>query len=124
MRLLLDTHTAIWALAGDRALSKRARDLLVSGGHEVLLSAVVSLEIAVKSAIGKLDLPGDLADELLERGARELPVTIEHARRVRDLPLHHRDPFDRVLIAQALVEDAVILSADARFDAYGVKRRW
>ena len=60
MRLLLDTHTAIWALAGDRALSTRARDLLVSGGHEVLLSAVVSLEIAVKSAIGKLDLPGSL----------------------------------------------------------------
>ena len=124
MRLLLDTHAALWWLADNPSLGPRAEHLLEAGTHDVLVSAVVPLEISIKSAIGKMGASPDAVGILLDDGARELPVTIEHARRVRDLPLHHRDPFDRVLIAQALVEDAVILSADARFDAYGVKRRW
>ena len=124
MRLLLDTHAALWWLADSPSLGPRAEHLLEAGTHDVLVSAVVPLEISIKSAIGKMGASPDAVGILLDDGARELPVTIEHARRVRDLPLHHRDPFDRVLIAQALVEDAVILSADARFDAYGVKRRW
>ncbi len=124
MRLLLDTHAALWWLGDSPALGARAERLLAAGTHEVLVSAVVPLEISIKSAIGKIRAAPEAVGALLDDGAQELPITIEHARRVRELPLHHRDPFDRVLIAQALVEDAVILSADARFDAYGVRRRW
>lgn len=124
MRLLLDTHTALWWLEDNPALGSGARKLIDSGAHEVLISAVVQIEISVKQAIGKLQAELRSVPTLIEDGGRELPITIEHAAALRDLPLHHRDPFDRILIAQALVEDAVILSADTRFDAYGVKRRW
>ena len=124
MRLLPDTRAVLWWLADDPALSPRARDLLESGRHEVLLSAVVALEISIKAPLGKLDVPGDATEVLLSAGAHELPITTSHARRVRDLPLHHRDPFDRVLVAQALEEDAVVLSIDAALDGYGVRRRW
>ena len=74
--------------------------------------------------LGKLDVPGDACAVVLAAGAEELPITIEHAQGVAALPLHHRDPFDRLLIAQALAEDAVVLSADRAFDAYGCRRRW
>ena len=124
MRLLPDTHAVLWWLADDPALSPRARDLLESGRHEVLLSAVVPLEIAIKVPLGKLEVPGDVGATLLAAGAHELPITVAHARRVQDLPLHHRDPFDRLLVAQALAEKAVVLSADGALDAYGVRRRW
>lgn len=124
MRLLPDTHTVLWLLSDDPSLSVKARKLLESGRHPVLLSAVVALEISIKVPLGKLDVPGDASELLLAAGAHELPVTIEHAERVTSLPLHHRDPFDRLLIAQAIVEDAVILSADAAFDQYPVRRRW
>lgn len=124
MRLLLDTHAALWWLEDNGALGAGARKLVESGTHEILVSAVVQIEISVKQAIGKLRTVTETVPVLIEDGARELPITIEHAAVLRDLPLHHRDPFDRILIAQALVEDAVILSADTRFDAYGVKRRW
>lgn len=124
MRLLPDTHTVLWLLSDDPSLSAKARKLLESGRHPVLLSAVVALEISIKVPLGKLDVPGDASALLLAAGAHELPVTIEHAERVTLLPLHHRDPFDRLLIAQAIVEDAVILSADAAFDQYPVRRRW
>lgn len=124
MRLLPDTHAVLWLLADDPRLGDRALGLLASGRHTVLLSAVVAMEIAIKVPLGKLDVPGDAAEALLAAGAEELPVTIEHATRVASLPRHHRDPFDRLLIAQALVEDAVILSADRAFDAYTCRRRW
>lgn len=124
MRLLPDTHAVLWLLADDPRLSKRALDLLASGRHTVLLSAVVAMEIAIKAPLGKLDVPGDACAVVLAAGAEELPITIEHAQGVAALPLHHRDPFDRLLIAQALAEDAVVLSADRAFDAYGCRRRW
>ncbi len=106
------------------ALSKRARVLLESGRHEVLISAVVAWEIALKSSLGKLDVTGDPIALMLQGGASELPITIEHAAVVKTLPFHHKDPFDRLLIAQARVENAVVLSVDTAFDAYGVRRRW
>lgn len=124
MRLLPDTNAVLWLLADDPRLGDRALGLLESGRHTVLLSAVVAMEIAIKAPLGKLDVPGDAAQALLAAGAEELSITIEHATRVASLPPHHRDPFDRLLIAQALVEDAVILSADRAFDAYPCRRRW
>jgi PIN domain nuclease of toxin-antitoxin system len=90
----------------------------------VLASAVVDWEAAIKAATGKWMVPGGITEQLVASGAEALPVTAEHAEATRDLPLHHRDPFDRMLVAQALLEDAVLLSADTRLDAYGVRRRW
>lgn len=124
MRLIPDTHAVLWLLAGDARMSERARRLMDSGRHTVLLSPVVALEISIKTPLGKLDAPDDVMSLLLGAGASELPVTLAHAEAVKHLPLHHRDPFDRLLLAQAIVEDAVILSADTAFDAYPVRRRW
>lgn len=124
MRLLPDTHALLWLLSDDPALTDKARGLLESGRHTVLFSAVVALEISIKVPLGKLDVPDDASAVLLDAGAVELPVTIEHAECVKALPLHHRDPFDRLLIAQAMVEDAVVLTADQVFDQYAVRRRW
>jgi PIN domain nuclease of toxin-antitoxin system len=90
----------------------------------VLLSAAVLWEIAIKRGMGKLEAPDDLAPTLLLAGARALPVTIEHASAVERLPLHHRDPFDRMLIAQALIEDAALVSGDHHLRAYGVPVVW
>lgn len=124
MRLIPDTHAVLWLLADDPQLSARAGGLLESGRHTVLLSSVVALEIAIKAPLGKLEVPGDVTGIMLAAGAEELPIRLDHADRVGELPLHHRDPFDRLLVAQALVEDAVILSVDSAFDLYGVRRRW
>ncbi len=85
---------------------------------------MVEWEIALKASLGTIDVPGPVTAALVAGGARELPVSAAHARRIADLPWHHRDPFDRLLAAQALEEDAVLLSADLAVDAYGVRRRW
>ncbi len=124
MRLIPDTHAVLWLLADDPRLGGKARGLLESGRHTILLSAVVALEISIKVPLGKLEVPGNVSEVMIAAGAHELPITLEHADAVQELPLHHRDPFDRLLIAQAMVEDAVVISADAAFDAYPVRRRW
>ena len=90
----------------------------------MLLSAAVVWEVAIKQAIGKLKLPSPFGPTLLALGALALPVTLEHAAAVADLPLHHSDPFDRILVAQAQLEGAVLVSADKRLAAYGVPTFW
>lgn len=124
MKLLLDTHAAVWWLTDDSRLGRNAERLLASGRHQVLASAIVDIEMAIKVATGKARAPREITATLLRGGGSALPVTAEHAEATRDLPLHHRDPFDRLLVAQAMVEDAVLLSGDAHLDAYGVRRRW
>ena len=124
MRLLLDTHSALWFVGRDARLSNAARELLYDASNEKLLSAAVAWEVAVKRAIGKLDAPKDVIDQALARGAVELPMTIEHAEASAALPWHHRDPFDRILIAQAQAEDATLLTADPRMRAYDVRTTW
>ncbi|MBL6633060.1 MAG: type II toxin-antitoxin system VapC family toxin [Thermoleophilia bacterium] len=124
MRLLLDTHAAVWWLTDDARLGRRADRLLASDKHLVLASPIVDLEAATKAAAGKWDAPRGISASLVRGGAEALPITAQHAEATRELPLHHRDPFDRLLVAQALVEDAVLISADERLDAYGVRRRW
>ena len=126
MRLLLDTHAWIWAVdptAG--ALAPEARKLLEDGSNDVLFSAASAWEIAIKYALGKLTLPASPEDFLPQHVARAsmewLPVLPVHALRVASLPRHHSDPFDRLLVAQALVEDLALVTADARFTDYGVK---
>jgi PIN domain nuclease of toxin-antitoxin system len=100
------------------------RRLLLSGKHHVLASAVVDWEASIKAANGEWGFPTGITAQLVASGAEALPITAQHAEATRDLPMHHRDPFDRLLVAQAIVEDAVLISADERLDAYGVKRRW
>lgn len=124
MRLLPDTHALLWLLVDDERLSARAQGLLADPGNEVLLSAAVVWEVAVKRSLGKLDTPGGFAGVLLDAGATALPITVEHAELVEGLPWHHRDPFDRVLVAQARIERAVLVSGDAALRAYDVPVEW
>ncbi|MBA3889069.1 MAG: type II toxin-antitoxin system VapC family toxin [Gemmatimonadaceae bacterium] len=120
-RLLLDTHTWLWWQSRDRRLGRAARRL-VSSADDVRFSAASAWEIAIKSAIGKLEVPAgsSISRELELDGFTQLPVTIAHADAVRQLPPLHRDPFDRMLVAQALVEGLTIVTADEALRAYGV----
>ncbi|WP_394850282.1 type II toxin-antitoxin system VapC family toxin [Pendulispora brunnea] len=126
MKVLLDTHALLWALVDDqRRLSKAARDLLSDPEHRILVSAASAWEIGTKQRIGKLPpLPGDLASAIATAGFEPLAITMEHAELAVSLPGEHRDPFDRMLAAQARVEGVGIVSADEALDAFGVERLW
>lgn len=128
MKVLADTHVMLWWLRDDRRLSERALALLEDGGIELLWSVASSWEIAVKLAIGKLELDRPLerlfADLVSEQGVVLLPVGHDHCARLAGLPLHHRDPFDRMLVAQAQHERVPILTADAKLAAYDVDVLW
>lgn len=123
-RLLVDTHALLWWLTDDPALSAAARAAIADGANEPLISAASIWEIAIKQSLGRLTAPDDLLETILSEGFTVLAVDAEHAWRVRQLPLHHRDPFDRLLVAQALTQQIPIVTADAQFDAYGVQVRW
>ena len=124
MKLLLDTHAALWWLADDDRIGQEVIRHLTDDTNQVLISAVVVWEVAIKRSLGKLDAPEDLAPTLLGAGAQPLPVTPEHAAAVEKLPWRHRDPFDRMLVAQALTEDAAIVSRDEPLSEYGVTIVW
>ena len=118
-KLLIDTQILLWAINDDARLSARHRAILVR--NEGLVVSVVSiLEIAIKRSIGKLKVKGDLLETIRIRGIPLLPVNEYHALNIERLPHHHRDPFDRLLIAQAQVEGLTILTADPHFARYGV----
>jgi PIN domain nuclease of toxin-antitoxin system len=126
MRQLLDTHIFIWFVMGDPRISVSMRSQ-IENNHNLLSIASV-WEMAIKHSIGKLNF-GLTFDEFIEQqiirnGIELLPITIDHITAVATLPLHHRDPFDRILIAQALAENIPILSADKIFDAYPIRRVW
>jgi PIN domain nuclease of toxin-antitoxin system len=123
LKLLLDTHVALWWLAGE-PVSEEAERQLADTTNRVLLSAVVAWEIAIKRSLGKLDAPSDLIEVLTDAGAVPTPITLEHAAAVEHLPLHHRDLFDRLLVAQAAIEQAAIVSADPGLRTYGVPVVW
>lgn len=130
MKLLLDTHAFLWLIAGDTSLSPRARETIENPDSEPLLSVASLWEMAIKVSLGKLFLNFDLpfADaiggQLRNNGTGLLPLDIAHVGRVAVLPFHHRDPFDRLIIAQALVEELPIVGRDKSFDQYGVNRIW
>jgi PIN domain nuclease of toxin-antitoxin system len=125
MRLLVDTQVWLWMLATPDRLTPEARALVENGATEVLLSAASAWEIAIKVGLGRLALPGppeDTVPALMVRSAvTPLSVTHRHALRVAALPPHHRDPFDRLLVAQAQIEDLPLLTADPQLRAYDVK---
>jgi PIN domain nuclease of toxin-antitoxin system len=124
LRLLLDTHTALWFLSGDERLSDSAKQHLLDDTNRVLLSAAVVWEVAVKTSLGKLVVPEEYVSLLLGAGVQALPVSVEHAAAVAALPWHHRDPFDRMLVAQASIEQAALVSRDDALRPYGVTVIW
>jgi PIN domain nuclease of toxin-antitoxin system len=128
LRVLLDTHTFLWLVTDDPKLSERARAIFLDRGNELLCSAVIGFEIAVKFSLGKLEFaepPREFMENRMRKNAfTPLPVTLAHTYRLAHLPFHHRDPFDRLLVAQALEEDLPLLSVDGILSDYGIARIW
>jgi len=119
MRALLDTHVFIWVVTDDRRLKASARALL-AGADEIRVSSASIWEIAIKSGLGNLSgEASDFAEHIERSGFRELPVSSRHAAGVAQLPMHHNDPFDRLLLAQAMVEPLRFITADSALAAYG-----
>lgn len=127
-RHLLDTHAFLWFIMGDEALGVEARQAIESPGAENLVSIASIWEAGLKNSLGKLPLVRPFQDLIPEQlrlnGFTVLPVAFEHIVTMMTLPWHHRDPFDRLLLAQALHEDLTLLSCDRYFDAYGVRLLW
>lgn len=119
MRLLLDTHVVLWELEETRRVSQAAQDA-IEQATELLFSVVSFAEIGVKTAIGKLSVPRDLREHVLPSGVQILRLDVDHGLAVADLPMHHRDPFDRLLIAQARSEQLTIITANRRIADYDV----
>ena len=128
MRLLLDTHTLLWFLADDPRLSVKAKAAIEDTANERWLSPISLLEIALKHRLGKLPLPAPFGilfpASLLADDIHLLPLEVSHLELLTTLPLHHRDPFDRVLAATAIVEELTLVSVDPAFDLYGLNRLW
>lgn len=121
MRLLLDTHVLLWWLADDRKLAKKGRDIIASPDNDVLVSSVSAWEISIKAALGRLDIELDnLENAIAKNDFRLLPIGWQHAITAGRLPNVHRDPFDRMLIAQATVEELRVISHDRVFERYGL----
>ena len=128
MRLLLDTHAFLWWLAGNRRLSPAARRAVDDTSNDVVVSAATAWEITTKHGVGKLPeaeaVALDVTGSIASQGFDELAITVADAERAGRLPGSHRDPFDRMLIAQALAHNLTVVSIDAVFDGYGVSRLW
>lgn len=128
MRALLDTHTLLWWLSDDPALSRPARKIIADVKNTLVVSAASAWEIGTKVRLGKLptaaNLAADFAGYLEREGFQMLPISVEHGIRAGLLPGSHRDPFDRMLIAQAQAENLPIVSNETAFDSYGLRRVW
>ncbi len=128
MRVLIDTHVLLWALSGDKRLSRKAHSVISSFDNEVFVSAASAWEIATKHRLGKLPdadaVAGNLSAIIEQLGFRALPISLGHAERAGALPGEHRDPFDRMLIAQSQAENLPLVSNERMFDAYAVRRIW
>ncbi len=127
-RLLLDTHTFLWWVNDSPQLSNAAHQAIADTNNECFISMSSCWEMAIKSSLGKLRLAKPIeqfvTEQLAENGFTLLSVELRHTAKIEKLPFHHRDPFDRLLIAQAMLEKLVIISADKIFSAYGIKRLW
>ncbi|GAC1339381.1 MAG: type II toxin-antitoxin system VapC family toxin [Beijerinckiaceae bacterium] len=128
MKLLLDTHTLIWFLAGHKSLTSEAHTAIESQSNDVFVSAVSAIEVTNKFRLGKLSLAELLARNfertILEHGFAPLPITIGHASLAGRLEIPHKDPFDRLLIAQAQIEQLTLISNEQAFDEFGIMRLW
>jgi PIN domain nuclease of toxin-antitoxin system len=128
MRALLDTHTFLWWITDDTRLSTRARKLIGDGHNKLYFSAASGWEIAIKAHLGRISFPKEpgafIPRQLARNGIEVLPVTLSHALYVYGLPSHHRDPFDRLLVAQSQLEDMPLLTADPLLAEYAVETVW
>jgi PIN domain nuclease of toxin-antitoxin system len=128
VRVLLDTHAFLWWVLEDQRLSPVARETITDPGIDVLVSPVSAWEIAVKAADGRLDLPEPsrtyVPSRMVANRFQELPITLDHCLRTAELPLIHRDPFDRLLVAQAQAEDLPLVSGDPAITRYDVETIW
>lgn len=127
MRLLLDTHAFIWHREGDARIGLELRRVVGDPRNDVFLSLASVWEMSIKQGLGKLGLKASVqstVEDGVKNGFRLLPITLPHALAVQDLPPHHGDPFDRLLIAQTQIEGLTLVSRDTAFDAYGVVRLW
>lgn len=126
-RFLLDTNAFLYFINNDSALSETAKNLLESE-VDLLISAASLWEIAIKFSIGKLSLPDSFGNfipaQIRQNDIEILPVTLPHLEKVSSLPFHHKDPFDRLIIAQSIVENLLVVSSDTTFDSYGIVRIW
>ena len=120
MRILLDSHVALWWLTDDASTGAHCRQVIASADR-AFVSAVTPWELGIKQALGKLTMPDGLIEELESQGFLRLAITAEHATHASRLPAHHRDPFDRMLIAQAQLEGLTLVSADRNLDSYDVE---
>jgi PIN domain nuclease of toxin-antitoxin system len=128
VRVLLDTHTFLWYSAGDSQLSEYARSIIEDSSNDCLLSTASVIELAIKYSLGRLTLTHSFQDYVSEGLSRLncnlLGLTLPQLAQLSSLPFHHRDPFDRMIAAQAIVEAIDVVSIDKAFDLYGVKRHW
>ena len=128
MKVLLDTHTFLWAIRADERLSSRAREIFIAGRNELLLSVASIWEILLKVQVGKIRFEepavGYLKRQIFKNNIRMLPILMDHVAHLESLPLHHRDPFDRILVAQSIEENLSLLSADPLMKSYSVSVIW
>ena len=128
MKALLDTHAFLWWISDDPRLSEKAREIIADGRNELFFSAASGWEISIKAGLGRLEVPEDLqrfiSDQLSRNAIQVLSIYLSHALHTGSLPVHHRDPFDRILISQAILEQIPLLSADPQFSHYPVEVVW
>ncbi len=128
MKALLDTHAFLWWISDDPRLSEKAREIVADGRNELFFSAASGWEISIKAGLGRLEVPEDLqrfiSDQLSRNAIQVLPIYLSHAVHTGSLPVHHRDPFDRILVSQAILEQIPLLSADPQFSHYPVEVVW
>ena len=131
MRYLIDTHVFLWFVSNAKELSKSAKTLIEDGGNEIFISIASLWEISIKTALGKLSIDGNYESvkvDLNDNSIQILPITFAHTVEQNRLPFHHRDPFDRIIVSQAIIENMNLVSADTIFDNYlkglPVKRIW
>lgn len=120
-RLLLDTHVFLWWLENSPSLGAKAKEAIKNGRNEVYVSAATTWEISIKKALGKLQAPGDMDTIVEEERFLKLPISLYHGQMAGSLPSIHRDPFDRMLIAQAQAEGLMLVTSDGNFSRYGVR---
>jgi len=121
MNYLLDTHIFLWSLSAPERLSAKVTAAIQNPAHAVFISSVSSVEITIKQSLGRLTVPNNLEAEIETRGFQHLPLTYRHGERMRELPPHHQDPFDRMLLAQALEESLTLITHDKKMKQYPVK---
>ena len=128
MKYIIDTHVVLWIIDNNSQLSQKVKEIYLDENNEILLSMASIWEMAIKISLKKLEIPGTLSDfvkyHIIANNIRILDIRLSHIYRIENLPYHHRDPFDRLIISQSIDENIPIISSDFRFDKYEIDRIW